>query len=1181
MVPGRFSKPVEIEVTGSMRFMNIKTSLFSLLLAMLMLSAVEAYSQTDKVQALTEEALRQHIAQIEKATDLDDALRNQVLEFYREALQQAQRASEWRSKAASYQTEGKNASSLIETMRKSLEGTLKEPQVPDKPLAELEQLRIQTEAALAATQSDLAQRDEEFRNRVNRRMEIPNLLRQAQTDLQEINRQLAAIVPAIDENPHLEQARQAQLTAHKQAVEEQINALNQELVHYEARVSLLPLRRDIAERDVRETRALLEALQKKIGELRRREAADAVAETRRDLENAHPVARKIALDNTTLANLRTETAAKVEQTNKTITQVNQRLSQIRDEYKGIQEKVARIGMSNAIGLLLQRKQGELPDIRKRSREARSSQEEIAASQLRLIELQDQRLELSDIDTEVKALVAGVDSATTEKQIRALEEAIRDLVQTNRTLLDSLITEHDRYFAALVDLDTAERLLAAETRAFVEFIKGQVLWVRSAPTLRLGNLTEIVDASVWLLRPRHWAETMETIGSDFMDEPEMVLLGLVCVLALFRIRQKSRSFLQKQSQNEIGEVSDRFVPSLYALGCTLLIASPWPALAALVQMRLSRAAGSTDFVLCVASGLRSIVLPWFLLEFLRQVFRKQGVGECDLGWKPEGTAVLYRRLLWLMALVLPMTFIRGTLTWHDSQIWEDALGRVAFLVSVLTLIVFAVRFLKPSSPLFNDWMTRRKDNAFARTRFIWYPLLVFVPVVLVFLSLAGYHYTAQQLHQRLMLSVILIAGLLFANALALKWLFLIRCRLAKQRAAQAAAIREQSEQTDQHPKDAPKESASAQGESQEPQSETPVSSQATVEQASIGIQTINIQTRRLIRSLFLFSLVMGLWFIWVDMLPALGVLTRIELWTRTVQVPAEAVGAASDATATVGKIVTTSLADLLLALLILVLTFVAGRNIPTLLEAFVFHRLAIDNSICYAIRAVTRYLITITGVIVAFGTLGIGWSQVQWLAAAITVGLGFGLQEIFANFVSGLLILFERPMRVGDVVTVNDVTGTVSRIQIRATTITNWDRKELIVPNKKFITEQLINWTLSDAILRINIPVGLAYGSDTNLARETLLRVAREHPNVLEDPAPIAVFKRFGESSLEFELRVFIGRMDHFLGTSHDLHMAIDKAFREVGIEIAFPQRDLHVRSAKGLASLLGQSGLDIHRKVGK
>ena len=201
-------------------------------------------------------------------------------------------------------------------------------------------------------------------------------------------------------------------------------------------------------------------------------------------------------------------------------------------------------------------------------------------------------------------------------------------------------------------------------------------------------------------------------------------------------------------------------------------------------------------------------------------------------------------------------------------------------------------------------------------------------------------------------------------------------------------------------------------------------------------------------------------------------------------------------------------------------------------------------------------------------MSITWVSVQWLAAGMTLGLGFGLQEIFPNFVSGLILLFERPIRVGDVITLGDTTGTVTDIRIRATTVTNWDRKEPIVPNKELITGRLLNWTLSDPVNRIVITVGVAYKSDTRKARSILLAVAYEHPNVLRDPTPNVTFEEFGDSTLNFVLRCYLAGMDVRLATIHELHETINDRFNEEEIEIAFPQQGLHIRSVERAIPLI-------------
>ena len=186
-----------------------------------------------------------------------------------------------------------------------------------------------------------------------------------------------------------------------------------------------------------------------------------------------------------------------------------------------------------------------------------------------------------------------------------------------------------------------------------------------------------------------------------------------------------------------------------------------------------------------------------------------------------------------------------------------------------------------------------------------------------------------------------------------------------------------------------------------------------------------------------------------------------------------------------------------------------------------------------------------------------------------MGLGFGLQEIFANFVSGLIILFERPLRIGDTVTIGNVSGTVSRIQIRATTITDFDRKEMIVPNKAFITGQLTNWSLTDTVTRVTIKLGVAYGADLETTRRLLLAIAADNPRVLADPEPLVFFLNFGPSTLDHELRVHVRELGDRNAAIDEINREIDRRFRAAGIEIAFNQMDVHIRSiADGREALL-------------
>jgi potassium efflux system protein len=208
----------------------------------------------------------------------------------------------------------------------------------------------------------------------------------------------------------------------------------------------------------------------------------------------------------------------------------------------------------------------------------------------------------------------------------------------------------------------------------------------------------------------------------------------------------------------------------------------------------------------------------------------------------------------------------------------------------------------------------------------------------------------------------------------------------------------------------------------------------------------------------------------------------------------------------------------------------------------------------------HYVIVSAGFLVALSTLGFEITKLTILLGALGVGIGFGLQGIVNNFVSGLILLFERPVRVGEWVELNGNWSEIKRIGLRATTVQTFDQADVIVPNPDLVNNAVTNWTLSNRQVRLIIPVGVAYGSDVPLVVDTLMACAKENPKVASVPEPQVLFLSFGESSLDFELRVFLFDIDERLKVRSELHQEIDQRFREAKIEIAFPQRDLRLRS---------------------
>jgi small-conductance mechanosensitive channel len=251
--------------------------------------------------------------------------------------------------------------------------------------------------------------------------------------------------------------------------------------------------------------------------------------------------------------------------------------------------------------------------------------------------------------------------------------------------------------------------------------------------------------------------------------------------------------------------------------------------------------------------------------------------------------------------------------------------------------------------------------------------------------------------------------------------------------------------------------------------------------------------------------------------------------------------------------------LLIALLMTVF-WISSRTKRFLFNRFLANS-GLDRSLQYAIAQIVSNIVLIVGILIVLENTGIHLGALTVFAGAVGVGIGFGLQNIASNFISGLVILAERPITIGDRVEVAGVAGQVQQIRARSTVILTNDNITMIVPNTKFIDSPVTNWTYGDPRVRFRIPVGIAYGSDIDKVREALLAAGRENPHTLKDPEPSVFLEKFGENSLDFELVVWSSEKSYRPRSFRsDLNFAMERKLREAGIEIAFPQRDLHIRS---------------------
>ena len=267
-------------------------------------------------------------------------------------------------------------------------------------------------------------------------------------------------------------------------------------------------------------------------------------------------------------------------------------------------------------------------------------------------------------------------------------------------------------------------------------------------------------------------------------------------------------------------------------------------------------------------------------------------------------------------------------------------------------------------------------------------------------------------------------------------------------------------------------------------------------------------------------------------------------------------------------VTISLIDIAAAIVVFVVVVVVTRLVRQTVSERVLARTRLDSGIRNSVAAGIGYVGVILAAVMAIGVMGFDFSNIAIIAGALSVGIGFGLQNVVNNFVSGLILLVERPVKVGDWIVIGEHQGFVKRISVRSTEIQTFDRASVILPNADLLNTAVMNWTHKDRLGRVQVPVGVAYGSDTEKVRDILLACAKAHPDVMSWPVPYVVFMDFGSSSLDFQLRAFLRNVENRLTVASDLRFAVDKAFREAGVEIPFPQRDLHLKGMDRLEQAL-------------
>ena len=810
----------------------------------------------------------------------------------------------------------------------------------------------------------------------------------------------------------------------------------------------------------------------------------------------------------------------LEQTEKTntLTQDELRMRNVLDNLtqtqRTIDEQISALQGTLVLSRIIQQQKQKLPT----NLNIQGLSKQIADLRVQIFDITQKRNELYDID----AYISKIEQNENKSFTPAEKTQLTNLLTERRKVASDLIKSLNNQLNLAISLELTQQQITQISDQIQSKLDQQSFWVKSNNPINLDWFKKL---------PMSLKAQFDGIGKKIgfptnFDNLPYLLTYVFILFVIGGLIFKFKESIKQRLSVINGEINK------------LRSDSQWHTPLALFYTALLSLSGTLWFLAaCQLLGFFFVKNPqefwewslsmagyWWFFSFVLAILRPNGILVRHFGFAKESAASLQdvtKRIIVSVVLLLNTSIFSNVM---DTGLANDVLGEINTIVALLfCIVIIAPRFIRTEKSLSSTTTDKRDRTIFKIVRI----LLQLVPVVLIALIALGYYYTALNLITHIINTYIAWVVWSLVRHTIYRGVTVASRRLAYRR------LQEKRQQKQQDLNDG------------SPSDDVVV---ITEQEEGLALNEVRSQLLRF-ADLFIWTALFAIfYYVWSDLVTVVSYLRDITLWQQT-------------STTEAGVVTETiSLFNLIVALIIVVITYILVRNIQGILEVLIFSRVKLSQGTPYTITTLLTYIFVAVGGAWAFSTLGMSWSKLQWLFAALSVGLGFGMQEIFANFVSGIILLFERPIRVGDTVTINGVTGTVAKIRIRAITMIDPDRKEVIVPNKSFVTGQVINWALSNTVTRLVVSVGVAYGSDLDLVKRLLLQAAHEQPSVLKDPEPRALFLTFGASTLDHELRVYVGQVSERNDTLDALNRRVNELFAENNIDIAFNQLDIFIKN---------------------
>ena len=839
-------------------------------------------------------------------------------------------------------------------------------------------------------------------------------------------------------------------------------------------------------------------------------------------KNTNPVISKELDFNTSISEELLKKTTEISQLSQDNLRIKNVLDNLQQTQRNIEEQISSLQGTLVLSRIINKQRQSLPQ----DKVIKGLSKQIADLRVRVFDISEFKDSLVDTQAYISKLESREKTTFTDAEKAQLEE----ILQTRSKTLSELLKLLNNQLNLSINIELNQQQVKTISDALQQKLQQQSFWVKSNSEMDLEWFTRFPGLAGYELTEiskkldfSSWKDNIGLAG---------LLIGGLSLLTFFIRRQHDRikQKLTKINNSMLTVPTDSQWNTPMAIFWTVVLCLPSTFMFLIVFVLVTYIC-FLDPTEVWPWGLK-MAFYWLYFAFMLAMLRPNGIAYRHFNM-PQSSNAVFRKILkhsvWVIGLLLNTSIFNNA---TEYGIAYDVIGQAMTVLVLLSVLFVVVPGFRMGIATYQKAASYRRDAKPMLLGLVRI-LLVLAPIALIVLIVMGYYYTASQIIEHLVASYFAIVTWIIIRNMVYRGFNVSSRRLSYRRLQEKRALAQAKAQAQQN------------GQEQTVETED---SALVLQDDAISVSDIKNQMLK-ITDLVLWTALFGLlYWVWSDLVTVAYYLKEITLWQQATTTEA----------GTVMESIT--LLNLLVAMIVLIVTYILVKNLGGLLETLVFSNLNLSQGTPYTITTIFTYLLIIIGASIAFASLGMSWSKLQWLFTALSVGLGFGMQEIFGNFVSGIIILFERPVRVGDMVTIGSFNGTVSKIRIRATTLIDNDRKEVIVPNKAFITERVVNWALTSSMTRLVISVGVAYGSDLELVKRLLLQAAEENEAVLKDPAPAAYFLTFGASTLDHELRVYVGQLSDRIRTIDALNRRIDELFMANNIEIAFNQLDIFIKN---------------------